>query len=311
VASSLSAWLLAAAVVATAGCGGPTPDPGPPPDSAPAPGPGPTPDAAPPPTTPDAPPGPDLSPTPTPDAGSPPSPADGRPDLASPSPDTSTPADATVARDTTAPPVTGTVKIMVLGSSNELGTCWRAYLWQKLRAQGVTSFDFVGAMNAGPDCAVPGYDKDTESRNGNRITDLSAAQWTAMFRASAPDVVISHVGGADLLANIANPRIVQAHALAVTQARGVNPRVRFFVGQHTPMEPSSCANCRARVMALNAGLAEMAMMTTTAESPVAAVDLFTGIDVAADTSDRVHLTNTGSQKVADRWLAALLPLFRP
>lgn len=206
---------------------------------------------------------------------------------------------------------TGVLKIMVLGSSNELGTCWRAYLWQKLRAEGITNFDFVGAQNSGPDCGVAGYDKHTESRNGNLITRNTAAQWTAMFSGSKPDIIISHVGGADLLQGVANDRIVQAFDLAVNSARMVNPRINFMVGEHTPMEPGSCANCKAKVMDLNAKIAAWAPTKTTAEAPVSAVDLFTGLDVATDTSDRVHLTNSGSQKVADKWLAVLLPVFKP
>jgi hypothetical protein len=206
--------------------------------------------------------------------------------------------------------LTGVVKMMVLGSSNEVITCWRAFLWQKLRAQGITSFDFVGSQTGGPDCGVPGYDKDSESRSGTIVTGISASQWTERFKAHPPDIVLMHIGGADLLDDIAPAKVIQADSLAVTQARAVNPKVRFLVAQHTPQEPASCKNCRATVMELNTSIVDWSMQTTTADSPVSPVDLFTGLDVAADTTYRVHLNVSGSQKVSDRWLAALVPLFK-
>jgi lysophospholipase L1-like esterase len=41
------------------------------------------------------------------------------------------------------------------------------------------------------------------------------------------------------------------------------------------------------------------------------VDLFTGIVPAKDLSDGTHLNEAGSTKVADWFLAPLLPLFKP
>ena len=89
-------------------------------------------------------------------------------------------------------------KIMVLGSSNETGTCWRAFLWQKLRAAGIMSFDFVGRTNTGPDCGVAGYDKDLEAAPVTIITGFSANDFAVRFKANPPDMVLVHVGGADV-----------------------------------------------------------------------------------------------------------------
>jgi lysophospholipase L1-like esterase len=251
-----------------------------------------------------APPGsPDASRAGAPDLAPPPPPVDAAPE---PSPPDAAPADVG-SRDGPA----GVVKIMVLGSSNEVITCWRAFLWQKLRAAGVTAFDYVGSQTGGPDCGVPGYDKDSESRSGTVVTSISAATWTERFKAHPPDIVLMHIGGADLLQNIAPARVLEAYSLAVTQARAVNPQVRFLVAQHTPEESSGCKNCRQTVMELNASIVTWAMQIGTAASAVSPVDLYTGIDLATDTSDRVHLNDAGSQKVSDRWLAALLPLLKP
>jgi hypothetical protein len=200
---------------------------------------------------------------------------------------------------------------MILGSSNEEITCWRAFLWQKLRAAQITNFDFVGTQHTGPDCGVPGYDKDSEARSGTIVTSLTADQLHGWFAANPPDVVLQHNGGADLLDNIAVPKVITAFSLIVDEARKVNPKVIFIVAQHTPQDPQGCTDCIANVMALNSAIVGWAAQTTTAASPVTTIDLYTGLDVVADFSDRVHLNTSGSEKVSDRWLAALLPLFQP
>jgi hypothetical protein len=196
-------------------------------------------------------------------------------------------------------------KIMVLGSSNETRTCWRAFLWQKLRAAGVMNFDYVGRTNIGPDCGVAGYDKDVEAAPGTIITGFSANDFATRYKANPPDIVLVHVGGADAREGIAPTKILAAYTLAVEQARLVNPRVVFFVGLHTPQQPMTGIN------ELNAAIPPWAMQTSTPDSPVYSVDLFKGIVSATDLSDGTHLNEAGSQKVADWFLAPMLPLFKP
>jgi hypothetical protein len=200
----------------------------------------------------------------------------------------------------------GTVaKIMVLGSSNETGTCWRAFLWQKLRAAGVMNFDFVGRTNVGPDCGVAGYDKDVEAAPGTIITGFSANDFAVRYKANPPDIVLVHVGGADARDGVPVAKILAAYSLAVEQARAVRPHVVFFVGQHTPQQPMT------GILELNAAIPGWAMQISTPDSPVFSVDLFTGIVPATDLSDGTHLNATGSKKVADWFFAPLLPLFKP
>jgi hypothetical protein len=201
---------------------------------------------------------------------------------------------------------------MVLGSSNESGTCWRAFLWQKLQAAGITNVTFVGSQVVGPDnCGVTGYPKACEARPGTIVTNYTAAMVHGWFAANPPDVVLEHIGGADLMQNIAAANVIKAYTLIVEQARAVNPKVIFLVGQHTPQQPGGCANCIADVMALNALIPGWAAQTTTPQSPVLVVDLYTGLDLMTDFSDRVHLNIAGSQIVAGRWFTALKPILKP
>jgi hypothetical protein len=205
-------------------------------------------------------------------------------------------------------PFTGIAKIMVLGSSNEEGTCWRAFLWQKLRAAGITNFDFVGRNSAGPDCGVPGYDKDSEAHGGTVVENISAEAWLTTFESNPPDIILQHNGGADLLNGKPYMNVINAYTLSVNQARMVTPGVIYFAAQHTPQ---GGANNLVDVMNLNAAMVPWAAGITTAASPVVIVDLYTGIDQKTDMSDGTHLNVSGSQKVSDRFLAVLLPLFKP
>lgn len=209
------------------------------------------------------------------------------------------------------PVLTGTVPMMVLGSSNELGTCWRAFLWQKLHAAGITSFDFVGGVTSGPDCGVPDYDKDLQAKSGIIISDLKASDYAGWFQAHPPRVILMHFGGADLLSNKPIDGVMKAYELALAQARLVNPKVYLLIGEHTPQGGANCSKCSSDVMDLNARIAAWAPLQSTADSPVIAVDLFTGVDAATDTSDGTHLNESGSSKVASKWFEVLKPLFEP
>jgi hypothetical protein len=255
-------------------------------------------------------PGPGTDPTPPADAkpdatseadAAPSSPSDAS---ASGGPDTTTAGADTGAGGAKFPP--GTIaKIMVLGSSNETATCWRAFLWQKLRAAGVMNFDFVGRTNTGPGCGVAGYDKDLEGMPGTIITNFKASDFALRYKANPPDMVLVHVGGADARNGIAPMRIIEAYGLAVEQARLVNPRVIFFVGLHTPQQPMT------GVLELNAAIPVWAKQISTPDSPVFSVDLYKGIVSATDLSDGTHLNEAGSMKVADWFLGPMLPFFKP
>jgi hypothetical protein len=200
-------------------------------------------------------------------------------------------------------PATTIVKMMVVGSSNEIGTCWRAFLWQELRKNGIMNFDFVGQQNGGPDCGVGMFDSDLQAMSGIIITDIPGSTYAAWFKANTPDVVLMHFGGADLLSGKPIAGVMKAYSTFLEQARIANPKIILLIAQHTPEGKDT-------VLELNADIAAWAPQNSTAMSPVVAVDLYTGI-LASDLSDGVHLNAVGSQKVADRWYAALKPFFKP
>ncbi|HVZ71722.1 MAG TPA: hypothetical protein VHJ20_05045 [Polyangia bacterium] len=207
--------------------------------------------------------------------------------------------DATTKRDA----FSGTVKIMVIGSSNEIGTCWRADLWKELQDANIKNVDFVGQMSTGPDCGVPGYDKDLQAMNGMIVTGVPASTYAGWFKAHTPDIILQHFGGADILADKPVDGVMAAYALVLEQARLANPNVILLIAQHTPEGKDA-------IVTLNADIATFATQKNTAQSPVVAVDLYTGM-LPSDFSDGVHLNLVGAQKVADRWYAALTPFLKP
>ncbi len=204
----------------------------------------------------------------------------------------------------------GTARIMVLGSSNETGTCWRAFLWQKLHGAGINNFHFVGSVVTGPDCGVPNYEKACQAMPGTMVASISAATYHSWFAANPPDIVLQHFGGADVMAGVDPAKVIAAYSVIVEQARLVNPNVIFIVAQHTPQDPTGCATCNPDTIALNALIPPWAAQTTTTPSPVLVVDLFTGLDSTTDFVDRVHLNDMGAEIVADRWLALLAPILQ-
>jgi hypothetical protein len=198
------------------------------------------------------------------------------------------------------------VRILIIGSSNEIETCWRAFLWRELRDAGLANIDFVGGVSQGPDCGVTGYDKDMQGEDSNLVTNWTMTDIAGWFTTNRPDIVLLHVGGADVLQALPVMGIVANYGVALEQARRVTPDVEFMNAQHTPM-----TRAVEETKALNAAIVAWAAQNTTVESPITPVDLYTGLDPDIDTRDGTHLNDVGAQKVADRFFAALMPLFGP
>ena len=114
-----------------------------------------------------------------------------------------------------------------------------------------------------------------------------------------------HLGTNDVWNNRSPATILAAYGKMVDQMRAQNPRMTVLVAQIIPMNPSNCADCGARVVALNQAIPAWAAGKSTAESPVVVVDQFTGFNTATDTGDGVHPNDAGIQKMSDRWYPAL------
>jgi len=197
------------------------------------------------------------------------------------------------------------VRVMPLGDSiTGSPGCWRAILWNRLQSAGHTNVDFVGTLPP-QGCGVP-YDGDNEGHGGALVTAVANQNQLPGWLASArPDIVLMHFGTNDVWSNIPPATILAAYSTLVDQMRASNPAMRIIVAKIIPMAPSTCTPCGERVVALNAAIDGWAAARTTAASPIAVVDQWTGFRTATDTYDGVHPNASGDQKMADRWFPAL------
>ncbi|MEV7970733.1 cellulose binding domain-containing protein [Sphaerisporangium sp. NPDC088356] len=201
-----------------------------------------------------------------------------------------------------------TVRIMPLGDSiTGSPGCWRALLWNKLAQGGYTGLDFVGTLPP-QGCSVS-YDGDNEGHGGALVTNVADQnQLPGWLSATTPDIVLMHFGTNDVWSNRPTATILAAYGKLVDQMRASNPNMKIVVAQIIPMNPSTCAECGQRAVALNAAIPGWAASKTTAQSPIVVVDQWTGFSTASDTYDGVHPNSTGDQKMADKWYPALTRL---
>ncbi|MFP8959741.1 GDSL-type esterase/lipase family protein [Streptomyces nanhaiensis] len=200
------------------------------------------------------------------------------------------------------------VRIMPLGDSiTGSPGCWRSLLWNRLQDAGHTDVDFVGTL--GPQgCGQP-HDGDNEGHGGALVTDVASRNllpgWLAATR---PDIVVMHFGTNDVWSNRSPETVLAAYGTLVDQMRASNPGMKVLVAQIIPMNPATCDECAGRVVALNERIPDWARSKSTPESPVIAVDQWTGFSTASDTYDGVHPNASGDEKIAARWFPALAGL---
>ncbi|HEY0756833.1 MAG TPA: cellulose binding domain-containing protein [Ktedonobacteraceae bacterium] len=204
--------------------------------------------------------------------------------------------------------VTLPVKIMPLGDSiTGSPGCWRALLWTNLVNAGYTGgtdINFVGTQPP-QGCGIP-YDGDNEGHGGALATNIvSLNELPGWLSATNPDIVLMHLGTNDVWSSIATNTILAAYTTLVSQMRANNPNMIILVAQIIPMNPSSCTTCAQGVINLDAAIPAWAASITTAQSPVIAVDQWTGFNDATDTVDGVHPNDAGNQKIAARWFPPL------
>jgi mannan endo-1,4-beta-mannosidase len=85
--------------------------------------------------------------------------------------------------------------------------------------------------------------------------------------------------------------------------------VTLLVGLLPPMASSKCnTSCASRLSDLNDAMPGWAASASTADSPVLVVDLSSGFDATADTTDGIKPNDLGAQFLADGWYRALRAL---
>lgn len=114
-----------------------------------------------------------------------------------------------------------------------------------------------------------------------------------------------HLGTNDVWSNISPSEITTAFSKLVDQMRASKPTMKILAAKIIPMNPSGCADCGSRVVALNAVIGTWATNKSTTASPITVVDAWTGFDTASMTGDGVHPNDVGAKKLAETWYKPL------
>jgi lysophospholipase L1-like esterase len=197
------------------------------------------------------------------------------------------------------------VKIMPLGDSITQGSggeaTYRYFLWHRLLGAGYR-VDFVGSLTGVDwgDPKYPDFDQDHEGHSSYRADDV-LLELDGWLSANLPEVVLVHLGTNDVTAGETTASTIQELGRIVDVLRSHNPGVIVLLAQIIPCEWNDSA-----VRELNAEVPLLAAEKSTAQSPVLAVDQWTGFSAAEDTSDGVHPNESGERKMAARWYEALV-----
>jgi len=196
-------------------------------------------------------------------------------------------------------------RIMPIGDSitqaDSNHNSYRRPLWIHLRQAGY-NVDFVGSSREhvqGPS-PLSDFDQDHEGHWGWRV-DQILEQIDFWVRTSQPDIVLIHLGTNDIVQGQSLESTIEELRQLIQTLRNINPRLKTLIAQTIPCGED------AQVRQFNRLIVNLARDTNTQESPVIAVDQFSGFNVAAgkDTYDGCHPSESGEQKMADRWFAAL------
>lgn len=210
-----------------------------------------------------------------------------------------------------------TVRILPLGDSMTKGSTqtpaeashptYRYWLWQQLQGRDV---DFVGSWTA-PNFAFD-FDQDNEGHGGymtggilNGVADDPGqgklSVWLAKYRF---DVALVMLGTNDVLNGVATAESARNLEGIIVQLRARNPNAVILLAK---IPPTSFP--RPGIEALNAAIPGIAARTSTSQSPVVVVDMYTGYDGVADNQAPlgIHPAESGEKKIAARWYAALQP----
>lgn len=200
------------------------------------------------------------------------------------------------------------VKIMPLGDSitqgNRANVSYRRPLWKLLQSQGY-AVDFVGSLKTLQDGEAPvkDFDLDHEGHWGWRVDEI-LPQLDGWAKATKPDIALIHLGTNDIAQQQDLKETVAELKQVIAKLRSANPKVRVLLAQIIPLQ-GSAVQCKE----FNRLLQALTRQTSTQQSPVVAVDQFTGFQAepGKDTYDGAHPNAIGEQKMSQRWLNALKP----
>ncbi|MFT5121387.1 MAG: acyl-CoA thioesterase-1 [Kiritimatiellia bacterium] len=198
-------------------------------------------------------------------------------------------------------------KIMPLGDSITQGgrthSSYRRSLWKNLYAAGYY-VDFVGSRgrNGRGEVNASDFDPDHEGHSawtaGRVLGYLD--EWAG---AATPESVLIHLGTGDVYSGRELPEAIVDLEQILIILRRHNPRVSIFLATLIPSAKPGLS----RVPAMNTLLKDLAIRADQETSRVYLVDQYEGFSVANDLYDGIHPGDSGEEKMAVKWLSALVP----
>ena len=138
-------------------------------------------------------------------------------------------------------------------------------------------------------------------RNTNYLRSLSKQ----IYSEYPADIVLIHTGHNSFSKDAPVAGIIRDTAAIIENIRGINPEVQILLAQ---VIPSAKLPKYAYIPELNEALASLAQRLQAGGARIRLVNQADGFDCRADThADRVHPNASGAKKIAEKWMAALLP----
>jgi hypothetical protein len=220
-------------------------------------------------------------------------------------------------------------RVIVIGDSISEGgsgqDSFRRPLWNTLVADPTQPLvDFVGTRKGvrgnGGTCAadlpstvfpvVPDFDQQHQSYWGWCVDDVNLVLPSALTLLAdpvvnrVPDIAVVHLGTNDIIQDSQAPSAIRDELSSLVDVlRAANPSIRVLLAQVIPTQSSP-----GQISTLNQLIASLATSKSTQNSPVTAVDQFSGFNASTDLYDGVHPNASGEQKMAAKWWAAMKPL---
>jgi acyl-CoA thioesterase-1 len=198
------------------------------------------------------------------------------------------------------------VRIMPIGDSITEGfdgdITYRWFLWHDL-VDGGHSVDFVGAKT-GVYSGAPRYtdfDQNHQGVAGRRADQIAKIIYDRAVK-KRPDIALVHLGTNDLNQGQSDASTKTDLVKIISELRRANPNITVLLAQLINRNGREAATAT-----LNDVIATIPGEVSTAASPVLLVDQYTGFDprVGFDTYDGVHPSDSGYEKMANRWFGVL------
>ncbi|MDX5418950.1 MAG: SGNH/GDSL hydrolase family protein [Hymenobacteraceae bacterium] len=216
------------------------------------------------------------------------------------------------------------LKIMPLGNSITQGdmqyVSYRYPLWQKLIDAGL-NFEFVGSHTVN-DGGTPSF----QPYKGQTFTNRNEGHWgwttdqvlygrdgkgniEQWARAYKPDIVLMHLGTNDMFLNQNIDQTVDELRAVIRTVKTESPEATIFIAKLIPAYDQKVGPTAAQnIERLNERIELLAVEQNDLYPSVILVDQNTGFDATegADTYDGVHPNSSGMEKMAQRWLEAIV-----